>query len=81
MGLAENSLPTFWCEKLSHSFAIGGEIKAGPPNKDSLNQRIEKAKELKLQGLSLGRIAKLMGITPPTIKNYLDDYSYKEDHS
>ena len=78
MGLVENSLPTFWCEKLSHSFAIGGEIKARPPNKDSLSQRIEKAKELKQQGLSLRQIAKLMGVTAPTIKNYLEDYPYKE---
>ena len=70
-------MPTFWCEKLSHIFAAGGEVKARAPKKTLLSQRIEKAKELSRQGLSLGKIAKLMGVTPPTIKNYLEDYPYK----
>ena len=77
MGLTENSLPTFWCEKLSHIFAAGGEVKARAPKKTTLDKKIERAKELKRQGLSNRQIAKMMGVTPPTIKNYLEDYPYK----
>jgi len=77
LGLVESSLPTFWSEKLSHIFATGGQIIARAPSKTSLSQRIEKAKELHRQGLSLGQIAKLLGVTKPTVKNYLDDYPYK----
>lgn len=77
MGLVENSLPTFWTPKLSHIFATGGEIMPRAPSKTSLNQRIDRAKELKRQGLSLGQIAKLMGVSKPTIKNYLEGYPYK----
>ncbi len=76
-GLVENSLPSFWSEKLSHIFAAGGEIIARPPKKIPLEQRIEKAKQLKQQGLSLGQIAKLMGVSKATIKNYLDGYPYQ----
>ena len=77
MGLVENSLPTFWKEKLSHIFATGGEVVARGPKKTPLTERIERAKELSRQGLSLGKIAKLMGVTKPTIKNYLENYPYK----
>jgi len=78
MGLMENSLPTFWKEKLSHIFAVEGEITARAPKETPLEQRIEEAKELKRQGLSLGKIATIMGVTKPTIKNYLEDYPYKK---
>ena len=77
MGLVENSLPSFWSEKLGHIFATGGEIIARPVKKTSLEQRIDKAKQLKQQGLSLGQIAKLMGMSKATIKNYLDGYPYR----
>lgn len=77
MGLVENSLPTFWTGKLTHIFATGGEMIARAPKKMSLAQRIEKANQLKQQGLSLGQIAKIMGVTKPTIKNYLEGYPYK----
>ncbi len=77
MGLVENSLPTFWTPKLSHIFATGGEIMPRAPKKPPLVERIERAKELSRQGLSLGQIGKLMGVTKPTIKNYLEDYPYR----
>jgi len=77
MGLVENSLPSFWSEKLSHIFATVGEIIARPPKKTPLEQRIEKAKQFKQQGLSLGQIAKLMGVSKATIKNYLEGYPYQ----
>ncbi len=77
MGLVENSLPTFWTPKLSHIFAAGGEVVAKAPKKTPLAERIGRAKELSRQGLSLGQIAKLMGVTKPTVKNYLEDYPYR----
>jgi len=77
-GLVENSLPTFWSEKLSHIFATGGEAIARPPKKTPLEQRREKTKELKRQGLSNGQISKIMGVSKATIKNYLEDYPYKK---
>lgn len=77
VGLMENSLPSFWSSKLSRIFATRGEVIARPPKKTPLSQRIERAKDLKQQGLSLGKIAKLMGVTKPTIKNYLEGYPYK----
>jgi DNA-binding CsgD family transcriptional regulator len=77
MGLMKNALPTFWTEKLTHIFAAGGRAIARSPKKMSLAERIEKAKELKQQELSLGQIAKIMGVTKPTIKNYLEGYPYK----
>jgi DNA-binding CsgD family transcriptional regulator len=76
-GLVQNTLPTFWKEKLSHVFAAGGEAIAMAPKKTPLSQRIEKAKELALQGLSQGEIAKLMGVSRPTVGNWLKSYPYK----
>ncbi len=77
MGLMENSLPTFWKEKLSHVFASGGEPIARASKKTPLSQKIEKAKELSRQGLSQGQISKLMGVKRPTIGNWLKGYPYK----
>jgi len=78
MGLVENSLPIFWHEKLSHIFATGGEVTARVPKKTTLDKKIEKAKELKKQGLSNGQIARMMNVSKATIKNWLEDYPYKE---
>ena len=77
IGLMENSLPTFWKEKLSHIFATGGEIIPRAPKKTRLDQRIKKAKELKRQGLSNGQISRMMGVSKATVKNYLEGYPYK----
>lgn len=76
-GLVENSLPSFWRPALSRTFSTGGKAITIPGKKKSKAQAIEKTKELKRQGLSLGKIAKIMGVTKPTIKNYLEDYPYK----
>ena len=76
-GLMENTLPTFWHDKLSHIFGTGGEIVARAPKKTSLDKKIEKAKELKAQGLSNGQISRMMNVSKATIKNWLEDYPYK----
>jgi len=75
--LMEYSLPSFWTPQLSKVHATGGGVKPRAPKKTPLNERIEKAKQYKHQGLSLGQIAKLMGVSKPTIKNYLENYPYK----
>ena len=59
------------------SSATGGEPIAREPKKTPLNERKEKAIELKRQGLSNGQISKIMGVPKATIKNYLEDYPYK----
>ena len=75
--LIENSLPTFWNEKLSHIFAAGGEVITMAPQKMQLSGRIEQAKQLATRGHSQGEIAKLMGVSRPTIGNWLKGYPYK----
>ena len=59
-------------EVLPQSSATGGEPIAREPKKTSLNERKEKAIELKRQGLSNGQISKIMGVSTATIKNYLE---------
>ena len=59
------------------SSATGGEPIAREPKKTPLNQRKEKAIELKRQGLSNGQISKIMGVSKATINNYLEGYPYK----
>ena len=54
------------------SSATGGEPISREPKKTSLNERKEKAIELKRQGLSNGQISKIMGVPKATIKNYLE---------
>lgn len=78
LGPMEHSRATFWREGLSYLFATKAAIIARPPKKISLDQRIEEAKELRQQGLSLGQIAKMLNVTKPTIKNWLEDYPYKK---
>ena len=59
------------------SSVTGGEPIAREPNNTPLNERKEKAIELKRQGLSNGQISKIMGVPKATIKNYLEGYLYK----
>jgi hypothetical protein len=78
MGLLENDLPSFWTAKLSHAFAAGGESPATkPPKRMTLQERIQKALELHQGGLSLGQIAKMMGVSKGTAYNYVKGYPYK----
>ena len=59
-------------EVLPQSSATGGDPIAREPKKTPLNERKEKAIELKRQGLSNGQISKIMGVSKATIKNYLE---------
>jgi len=76
-GLMQNSLPLFWTPQLSKVYATVGRVKPRAAKKRPLEQKIEKATELKKQGLSNRQIAKQMGVSPATIKNWLEDYPYK----
>ena len=78
VGLIENSLPTFWSNNLSNSFAYVGECKVKLARKMTVSERIAKAKEYEAQGFSRGNIARLLGVSKASIKNYLDDYPYKK---
>jgi predicted transcriptional regulator len=48
------------------------------PQKTQLNGRIEQAKQLATRGHSQGEIAKLMGVSRPTVGNWLRGYPYKK---
>jgi hypothetical protein len=77
IGLIESAPPTFWTNQLSHAFAYVGKSADHPAKKLTLADRIIKAKEYHRQGLSLRQIGKLLGVSPATVKNYLDGYPYK----
>ena len=77
VGLIENSLPTFWSKNLSHAFAYLGECKAKLARNMNLSERIAKAKEYEAQGFNRSNIARLIGVSKASIKNYLDGYPYK----
>lgn len=78
IGLIESGIPTFWTDGLSRAFANSGESTPLAAKAVTLEERIPKAKEYHAQGLSLRQIAKLLGVSPATIKNYLDNYPYVE---
>lgn len=77
VGLIENSPPSFWSDKLSRAFASEGVRKAKPAKKLTRTERQAQAKDYKKKGFIPAQIARMMGLSKPTIKNYLDDYSYK----
>ena len=78
LGLLENSLPSFWSNKLSHAFATGVEASATKlPKRLTLEERIQKAMELRRRDFSIGQIARMLGVSKGTVYNYLNDYPYK----
>lgn len=82
VGLLENSLPSFWRNKLSHIFAADGQSLATKlPQRMTHGERIQKARELHQGGLSLGQIAKMLGVAKGTAHNYVKGYPYKVQSS
>ena len=58
-------------------FATGVEIVPRAPKKTTLDEKTEKAKELNRQGLSNGKIARMMGVSKATIKNWLETIEHR----
>jgi hypothetical protein len=78
MGLLNNSLPSFWSNKLSEIFAAGeGASPAKPPKRMTLEERKQKARELRQQGFSFGQIAQTYSVTKGTAYNWVNGYPYK----
>jgi hypothetical protein len=82
MDLLENTLPSFWSGGLSRIFGAGAEPShLQLPKPLTVEQRIQKAKELHQKGLSYGTIAKTLNVTKGTAFNYVKDYPYKTKSS
>ena len=79
IGMLENSLSSFWTPSLSKAYANSAPVsEMAIPQKMTREEKIKLAKELHRQGFSLGQIAKILGISKSTAKNYLDDYPYRK---
>ena len=77
-GLLENELPTFWKPGLSKVFA--SEVKTPvtrDPRKLTLQDKIQKAREMREQGASYSEIARVLRVTKGSVVNYLKDYPYR----
>lgn len=77
VGLIKNSTPSFWNDKLSRAFASEGVCKARPAKKLTRVERQAQAKEYEKMGYKPAQIARMMGLSKATIKNYLEDYPYQ----
>lgn len=78
VGLMENSLPTFWNQKLSCAFGIGEPLSGKRVAKKMPKEdKMIKAKELRKSGLSYRKIGSMLGINEGTVYNYVNDYPYK----
>lgn len=78
LGLLENELASFWKNGLSKLFASAGNPATRRVAKSlTLDEKIEKAKELRSEGLSYSRIANALGVSKSTAVNYLRDYPYR----
>ncbi len=79
-GLVENSLPSFWSNKLSNMYGYGYQKEKAPerfPSSMSDEEKRQKAKELQQAGWSLARIANYFGVSKSTVFNWIHDYPYK----
>ncbi len=77
-GLLENQLPTFWTKQLSKAFASrGSDGDANHPVSVSLNDKRDRAKQLRAEGHSYAVIARELGVSKSTVVNYLKGYPYR----
>jgi len=76
-GLMENELPSFWKQSLSRIFASGIETPISrPPKKLTLKDKVNKAREMRDQGVSYSEIAKALGVSKSSVINYIKGYRY-----
>ncbi|MFC1968172.1 helix-turn-helix domain-containing protein [Chloroflexota bacterium] len=79
-GLVENSLPSFWGNRLSNMYGYGYQKEKATerfPSSMSDEEKRQKAKELHQAGWSLSRIANYFGVSKGTVFNWIHDYPYK----
>lgn len=78
VGMMEKSLPSFWTPGLSRAYAGTSLIdEARTPERMTRQEKIKMAKEAHRQRSPLSQIARMLGVSKPTVKNYLDDYPYR----
>jgi hypothetical protein len=77
-GLLENNLPSFWKPGLSRIFASGaGTPVTRSPRKLTVQDKVQKAREMRTQGASYSEIARELGVTKGSVVNYLKGYPYQ----
>ncbi len=78
VGPLGNQLATFWKPRLSRLFVAQDQTPTQRPAKRQTPQeRVRKAKELRSQGRSLSEIANVLGVSNSTVFNYLKGYPYR----
>jgi len=78
VGIMENSLPSFWTSSLSKAYADSTpEKEIIMPEKMSLEQKIQKAKELYRMNWLYSEIARYFGVSKSTVYNWIHDYPYR----
>ncbi len=77
LGLIESPLPSIWSDKLSRAFALTDISKPKAGKKLTRAERQAEAKRLSALGNKPAQIARIMGLSKATIKNYLEDYPYR----
>ncbi len=78
VGMLENRIPSFWSEKLSRAFASGIDPTANRlAPKPTLDEKRQKAHELRAAGRSYLEIARALGVSKTTAINYVKGYPYR----
>jgi len=76
--MVQNALPGFWSPDLSKAYSDSNLIEEiYVPKKMTREERIKWARELRRRGFSFGEIAKVLGVSKSTVKNYIDYYPYR----
>ena len=81
LGLIESPLPSFWSDKPSRAFALTDISKLKAGKKLTPAARQAEAKRLSALGNKPAQIARIIGLSKATIKNYLEDYPYGKRQS
>ena len=77
VGFIESLLPSFWSNKLSRAFASTEASRPILGKKLARSERQAEVKRLAALGNKPAQIARIMGLSKATIKNYLEDYPYR----